>query len=74
MELNSPAGALERLDPSGNEKLSDSGVQPLLLALACGAAPKLKHVTLADCDALGDVVKRQVVGLRLMRKELEVVL
>ena len=31
-------------------------------------------MNLADCGALGDVVKRQVAGLRLMRKELEVVL
>ena len=61
---------LTTLDLSYND-LSDAGLQPLLCALATDAAPNLKTLRL-DRTNLTDIAKRQLAGLRCIRKHLAV--
>jgi hypothetical protein len=64
-------GDVELLDLRDNRKLNDDALQPLLLALAGGAAPKLKSVLLKGTSH--SVISRNMAkGLALMRKDLAI--
>ena len=64
-------GDVELLDLRDNRKLNDEALQPLLVALAGGAAPKLKKVLLKGTSH--SVISRNMAkGLGLMRKGLAI--
>lgn len=62
--------ALETLDLSYNE-LTDAGVQELMFGLAAGKAPHLTKLNLRNTK-LTDLGKRQLAGLKMLRKALAV--
>uniref|UniRef100_A0A7S3K4E0 Activator of Hsp90 ATPase AHSA1-like N-terminal domain-containing protein n=1 Tax=Aureoumbra lagunensis TaxID=44058 RepID=A0A7S3K4E0_9STRA len=59
---------LTSLDLSYNE-ITDAGLQPLLCALATGAAPSLRTLRF-DQTKLSDVAKKQFIGLTSIRKNI----
>ena len=64
-------GDVELLDLRDNRKLNDEALQPLLVALAGGAAPRLKKVLLKGTSH--SVISRNMAkGLGLMRKGLAI--